>query len=295
MIKNLIKTSALALFLSVSLSSCDNDNGAGDPGQDVIVITFDDTNILHAAPSSYGENLYADYTGDKFTKASIAIPGHNGVTLDFGINTAADGTVNFWNGGAVLSSWNYRSDIDGKSENWWYSFSNQCSVYNTLSTDGANKGAGADRSNSFLVINGYKAFDSCAELTFSGRNEFEVSNILFCPTSYLYGSITNPNPFGSTPDKSLVDAGGWFKMLAYGFDANDAPTNGGKPVEIYICDYRPDTYNKVAIPTTWTNWNISALGRVNKIRFDFEGSDSGAYGLNTPAYMALDNLTILAD
>ena len=34
------------------------------------------------------------------------------------------------------------------------------------------------------------------------------------------------------------------------------------------------------------------MGRVNKVVFNFEGSDTGQWGLNTPAYLALDNITI---
>jgi hypothetical protein len=31
---------------------------------------------------------------------------------------------------------------------------------------------------------------------------------------------------------------------------------------------------------------------VQSVKFNFEGSDSGAYGLNTPAYICIDDITI---
>jgi len=42
----------------------------------------------------------------------------------------------------------------------------------------------------------------------------------------------------------------------------------------------------------WEDWNLKALGNVNRVVFNFEGSDAGEYGLNTPGYLALDNIEI---
>ncbi len=39
----------------------------------------------------------------------------------------------------------------------------------------------------------------------------------------------------------------------------------------------------------WTYVDLSELGQVNEVVFSMEGSDSGEYGLNTPAYFCLDN------
>ena len=47
--------------------------------------------------------------------------------------------------------------------------------------------------------------------------------------------------------------------------------------------------------TTWRSWDLSALGKVNKIKIDFEGSDTGDWGLNTPAYLCIDNVKVVLD
>lgn len=41
----------------------------------------------------------------------------------------------------------------------------------------------------------------------------------------------------------------------------------------------------------WLFADLSSLGKVASLSFVFTGSDSGDYGLNTPAYMCIDNLT----
>lgn len=272
---------------SLMLASCSDDDPA-DPTVYRRVIGFENASGPLAGPTSYGANLYDGFTGGtQFINGAEEV--EDGVYLEFGINSDA-GTYNFWNGGIVRSDWNYRTDIAGQSAGWWYTFSNQCSVYNTASTDGANRGAGADGSNTFAVINGY--FDAnnnkSASFNFSGSKEYLVENIAVCPTSYLYGNITEGNAYGNDPGKSLKEVGGWFKVTATGYNAAGTKT---ATVEKYICDYR-NASSPVEIASTWETWDVSAMGRVNKVVFNFEGSDTGQWGLNTPAYLAIDNITL---
>ncbi|HBE55718.1 MAG TPA: hypothetical protein DDW22_06960, partial [Prevotellaceae bacterium] len=45
--------------------------------------------------------------------------------------------------------------------------------------------------------------------------------------------------------------------------------------------------------TKWCTCSIASLGKVTSLKFTMEGSDTGEYGLNTPAYFALDNVVIV--
>ena len=42
----------------------------------------------------------------------------------------------------------------------------------------------------------------------------------------------------------------------------------------------------------WKFCDLSSLGQVTKLEFTFSGSRSNAYGLLTPAYICIDDLTI---
>ena len=42
----------------------------------------------------------------------------------------------------------------------------------------------------------------------------------------------------------------------------------------------------------WTTVDFSSLGEVDRIEFTMEGSDSSPWGLNSPAYFAIDNVVI---
>ena len=289
--KNL-KTMLATLAATMMLTACSDDAEPDAPSVYRRVIDFENTNITLAGPTSYGDNLYADYSGRRFVSGSIEL--EKGVDFEFGINAdPTTGDYNFWNGGMVLSQWNYRSvkstqvDVDA---DWWMSYLNQCSVYNTASIDGSNKGAGADGSNTFALINGYsdQFNDKSASFSFSAGREYLVENMMICPTSYVYGTVTKGNPYGNVPGQTLKDARGWVKVTATGYDAAGTKT---ATVEKYLCDYR-NIGSAIEIASTWQLWDLSAMGRVNKVVFNFEGSDTGQWGLNTPAYLALDNITI---
>lgn len=46
------------------------------------------------------------------------------------------------------------------------------------------------------------------------------------------------------------------------------------------------------IVADWTRWDLSSLGKVARIAFTMEGSRTGEWGLNTPAYFAYDDVAV---
>ena len=124
-------------------------------------ITFDDFDETFMAVSPKAENYYTlyGYTAENqireiYDPDFVFVSDMNTVTNSYGAYTE------FSSGAIALSKYNYRSDsAAGKTSgtNWWYTWENQCSVYNTASTDGANTGAGHSGSN-FAVVYGYSDF-----------------------------------------------------------------------------------------------------------------------------------------
>lgn len=281
---------AAALTVGFAMTSCSDD----DDDRSFVTVTFENTGIELAGPTSYGANLYESYSGKKFTEGTIVLTGST--KLHFGINESLfNDEINLYNGGMALSQWNYRSNPVGESNSdWWYSYQNQCSVYNTASVDGANQGAGAGGSNTFAICNGYtdnNSMSSCSRMNLTGGAELYVTSLDVCNSSYTWGTMMNKNPLGSTPDQNLQEAKGWFKVEFYGYDAQGNPTNGGKPVEFYLADYRDGSTTATPAVSTWRTVDLTALGKVNAIEINFKGSDTGDYGLNTPAYCCIDNVT----
>ena len=44
----------------------------------------------------------------------------------------------------------------------------------------------------------------------------------------------------------------------------------------------------------WTWFDTSGLGKVHGLKFSLSSSDTGQFGMNTPAYFAMDDLTVTA-
>lgn len=255
-------------------------------------ITFEGIGRSYMADTtSYGDNAYSSWTGTQ-----IAPYVHSPSNLRFAIQGAGGSSpVDYWNGGFVVSDWNYKANIPGKTGDWWYSYLNQCSVYS--GTSGAKNG-GYGGSNNFAVMFGYVDFFNS---TYATRPKIDftsgsgvVEGMYVCLSSYTYGVIVNGNTFGSsgtaTPLKDVADGKGYLKLLAYGFNGN-TPTNGGTPVQIFLARY--NNHLPVTGPlTSWTYFNLSALGTVTRVEFNIEGNDSGTYGLNTPAYVCIDDVKV---
>lgn len=285
---------AMLLALGSCVASCSEDDST--PAAQIITIDFETPGTILAGPTSYGANLYDGYKGTQYTEAEF--PVSDGVKLHIGVNVSSwTGTIDFYGGGMALSQWNYMSNTPELSNpGWWCSYENQCSVYNTKSIDGANHGAGADGSNTFAVSFGYSGPNSssnCSRMYFTNKTEYQLRSIEVCNTAYVYGTMANGNPFGNTPDKNLEEAEGWFMVEFYGYDAAGNPTNGGKPVEFYLADYRKDSPTRTKAIDKWTTCSLQELGNVNAIEVNFKGSDTGTFGLNTPSYVCLDNLRIV--
>ena len=57
----------------------------------------------------------------------------------------------------------------------------------------------------------------------------------------------------------------------------------------YLADYRFLDNSKDYLIKDWTHWNLERLGDVDSIVFTMESSDTGQFGMNTPAYFCFDN------
>ena len=85
-----------------------------------------------------------------------------------------------------------------------------------------------------------------------------------------------------TPGK--FEAADWLKCIVTGTHADESTAS----VEIWLAkdgDYVKD----------WQWADLSSLGQVTDIRFDFDGTKKNDWGLTTPTYICIDDLTIQVD
>ncbi|WP_127124425.1 DUF4465 domain-containing protein [Pseudoflavitalea rhizosphaerae] len=284
----------LVLLLASSCSKHKDVSPVEGAGQNLLpttyTITFEGLSRSYMADTTpQADNAYSSWGGTQILPYV-----HSPSNLRFAINGAGSGPVDYWNHGFIISDWNYKSNIPGKTGDWWYSWLNQASVYS--GTHGANNG-GYGGSSNFAVMFGYQDLYNAPYVSRPAINFTSGSGVVegmyICLSSYTYGVIEYGNTFGSgmaTPLKDVNGGQGYLKLLAYGFNGS-TPTNGGDPVEIYLAMYN-NHLPVVAPVTTWTYFDLADLGTVTRVEFNIEGNDSGAYGLNTPAYVCMDNVAV---
>lgn len=257
------------------------------------IIDFEDASPL-AGPTSYGANLYASYGDAQFKSWTDQTAG-----ATFAINNL-NGAINFWNGGIAISDWSIRENGSDHEKDWWYSYQNQCSVYNTAVTSGA-KGAGHNSDN-FAIVYGYvdqynSSYMTYPQITF--RRATKISSVWICNSAYTYGVIMKGNHWDDGEDDGWTGSAlplsgtfsdgkkGYLTIEAYGYNGT-TPTNNGKPLTFDLANYNTSSTGNVI--DKWTEWDLSALGNVTVIKFNIVGNDSGTYGLNTPAYFCIDDI-----
>ena len=84
----------------------------------------------------------------------------------------------------------------------------------------------------------------------------------------------------------------YFRLSIEGLDATAAVTG---TVEFYLADYRFAEDGRDYIVESWEEVDLSALGSgVTELRFSLDSSDVGQFGMNTPSYFAMDELSFTA-
>ena len=180
----------------------------------------------------------------------------------------------------------YSVDFDCCPGAWAYS--NQTDVTqagfgNAYSAYALPAGGGVNDSSNFAVANNFGRGDA----TVNFAAETGLQGVYVANTTYPYLAIADGNDGGANFVKGPFQDGDYFRLDIFGVDANNEDT--GK-VEVFLADFRD---GRSDILSDWTWVDLSPLGdRVQRLEFDMDSTDSGMFGMNTPAYFAIDDLTM---
>lgn len=151
-------------------------------------------------------------------------------------------------------------------------------------------GSGAGGSTTFAL--GFQGFGAAGEPRIQFDAERTLLGARLANTTYAALSMRDGDAFakafggvtGTDPDFLLL------RILGY-----DAGGNSTGSVDFYLADYRFADSAQDYIVDDWRFVDLSGLGGVQSLRFAIEGSDVGSFGLNTPAYFALDDLQLIPE
>ncbi len=108
--------------------------------------------------------------------------------------------------------------------------------------------------------------------------------------AYAYFSMLKGDAFAKKFGGSTANDTDWFRINI------KAWYNGNKlndSVLFYLADFRFADNSKDYILKTWAWVDLAKLGNVDSLQFKLESSDVGQFGMNTPAYFAIDDFTTL--
>lgn len=146
-------------------------------------------------------------------------------------------------------------------------FMNQYSVY-------AN--SGANDSEKFLLVNSDSA-------SFVFDNMVDLKSLMINNSTYAYKAINEGNDGGAGFARKFV-SNDYFYVRLTGYDSTGVETSSK---DIYLADFRE---GKSYICNEWTEVSLEELGSIKKVSFTFISTDSGNWGINTPAYCCIDNI-----
>lgn len=106
-------------------------------------------------------------------------------------------------------------------------------------------------------------------------------------TTYAYLSMRDGDSFAKKFGGTSGDDPDWFKLTILG---KDLAENLIASIEFYLADFRFSDNSLDYILNTWATVDLSPIASARILEFALDSSDVGQWGMNTPAYFALDNI-----
>lgn len=131
---------------------------------------------------------------------------------------------------------------------------------------------------------------------FSGYDPLEIAlpagrkaPLSVAVTNTTYAALAIRDGISGDFPVEAFGTGDTFKLIVKGKDWMGQDTG---TVEFYLADYRVEVETPYVVDS-WIDVDISPLGtEVAAISLSLESTDVGEFGMNTPAYVALDNLVL---
>ena len=123
--------------------------------------------------------------------------------------------------------------------------------------------------------------------------DWRASSVFVTNSTFAFLSMQNGDAFakqfggddGNDPD--------FFKVTFSGFDEINARGQRTDSVDFFLADFRFADNSIDFIVDTWELLDLTALGTARSIGISFDSSDVGKFGINTPVYVAMDQLVLM--
>ncbi|MEM1216209.1 MAG: DUF4465 domain-containing protein [Bacteroidota bacterium] len=180
--------------------------------------------------------------------------------------------VNVYNeAGMFWSGWAISADTDTETPG----FANQYS---------AKPGTGAEGSTSYALT--YAFFPTTIDLTGEAAGE-PVEGMHVTNNTYAFTSVRDGDSFANKFGGESGNDPDFFLLTVKGILDGEITTDS---VDFYLADYRFEDNSMDYIVDDWNYVDLTSLGNVDQLQIILRSSDTGANGMNTPAYVCVDNI-----
>lgn len=114
-----------------------------------------------------------------------------------------------------------------------------------------------------------------------------VDGLYVTNNNYAYYSMLYGDAFAKKFGGVSGNDEDWFLLTITGKDSGGAVTG---MVDFYLADYRFADNSLDYILDEWSGVDLRSLGAVKSLEFTLSSSDIGEWGMNTPAYFAIDTV-----
>ncbi|MCB9000035.1 MAG: DUF4465 domain-containing protein [Bacteroidales bacterium] len=219
-------------------------------------------------------------TKDQKVKKTSAISFEDIVLNDQGFFNGSDGSTGFTEG-------NFKFKINYSEEYLsWTGFA-VTNNSDTITADYSNQyssitGSGAGGTAQYAVL--YTFASDTIELIKPAK----ITNIALSNTTLTYYTILNGNDYSKKFGGETGEDPDYFHLYLSVVTADGKQINFSSPIP--LADYTFTDSNMDYISKTWEYYDLSDAGDIKYLIFSFDSSDKSVYGINTPAYVCIDNI-----
>lgn len=120
-----------------------------------------------------------------------------------------------------------------------------------------------------------------AEISFKDGKAYNPKEVYVTNSTYAYLAIKNHDDGNGAYSIKEWTKDDKFTLTISGFNGNEKTGT----IEFLLAD-------GLDVVNTWQQVDLSKLGKVSMIQFSLSSTDTGVYGMNTPAYFCLDQLKV---
>lgn len=234
-----------------------------------------------SATSPYRDNYSISGTRDNFGATETLQQWEHGGVDFFNSYTADFGS---WNG----FSWSNVVDTVTSG------YGNQYAAFPGGGSDGAG---GANANETYVIAFGDSAW-------FNLPDAISLTSVDLANTTWAATSMRDGDAFSKQFGGVTGDDPDYFRVTFTGYDRETTvvdPNGDGEfeitygneigSIDFVLVDYRFADNSQDYIQDIWQRFDLSPISNARSVGLTFFSTDSGDFGINTPAYVAIDNLT----